>query len=268
MSAAQSSSSALFGNQECTGVSRALGELQARRPVQINAPGETLLILPVEGLDNQRLTEFVIPDLIITQQRALALGLDASTPMAAWLGRFIVFRDATGTDQVAIIVGKPDFAQSVLVRLHSACLTGGVFGSRRCDCGDQLALALTREELGCGVILYLAQEGRGFRLANKMRAYRLQDAGLDTFDANTTLGFNDNERDYGICRAHASDAELLTDSVVHQQCSQARWSNAGGDRDRSPHPTGDLDQSLQQALSDYKSSASRAPAFQLEDPGR
>jgi GTP cyclohydrolase II len=96
--------------QEFTGVSRALGELQARRPVQINAPGETLLILPVEGLDNQRLTEFVIPDLIITQQRALALGLDASTPMAAWLGRFIVFRDATGTDQVAIIVGKPDFA--------------------------------------------------------------------------------------------------------------------------------------------------------------
>src|SRR5437763_5103357 len=92
MRAAQSpSGSALFGSREYTSVSRALGELQARRPVQINAPGETLLILPVEGLDNQRLTEFVslcrpaTPDLIITQQRALALGLDASTPVAVRL---------------------------------------------------------------------------------------------------------------------------------------------------------------------------------------
>jgi hypothetical protein len=83
--------STLFGSQEYTGVSRALAELQARRPVQINAPGETLLILPVEGLDNRRLTEFVSlcrperPHLIITQQRALALGLDASTAMAVRL---------------------------------------------------------------------------------------------------------------------------------------------------------------------------------------
>ena len=74
-----------------------------------------------------------------------------------------------------------------------------MFGSRRCDCGDQLALALTRVEgLGGGIILYLAQEGRGLGLANKMRTYRLQDGGLDTFDANTTLGFDDDERDYGI----------------------------------------------------------------------
>ena len=92
MSAAQSSSSsALFGNREYISVSRALGELQARRPVQINAPGETLLILPVEGLDDQRLNEFVslcrpaAPDLIITQHRAQALGLDASTPIAVRL---------------------------------------------------------------------------------------------------------------------------------------------------------------------------------------
>jgi GTP cyclohydrolase II len=101
--------------------------------------------------------------------------------------------------QVAIIVGRPDFAKPVPVRLLSACLTGDVFGSRRCDCGDQLALALTLvESLGGGVILYLAQEGRGLGLANKMRTYRLQDGGLDTLDANTTLGFDDDERDYGI----------------------------------------------------------------------
>jgi GTP cyclohydrolase II len=87
----------------------------------------------------------------------------------------------------------------VPVRLHSACLTGDVFGSRRCDCGDQLQLALARiESLGGGVILYLAQEGRGVGLANKMRTYKLQDAGLDTVDANTTLGFDDDERDYGV----------------------------------------------------------------------
>jgi len=87
----------------------------------------------------------------------------------------------------------------VPLRLHSACLTGDVFGSRRCDCGDQLRLALTRlEDLGGGVILYLEQEGRGLGLANKMRTYQLQDAGLDTIDANAALGFDDDERDYGV----------------------------------------------------------------------
>jgi GTP cyclohydrolase II len=85
------------------------------------------------------------------------------------------------------------------VRIHSACLTGDVFGSRRCDCGDQLRMALARlQEAGGGIILYLAQEGRGLGLANKMRTYKLQDAGLDTVDANTTLGFDDDERDYGV----------------------------------------------------------------------
>jgi GTP cyclohydrolase II len=87
----------------------------------------------------------------------------------------------------------------VPVRLHSACLTGDVFGSRRCDCGDQLRLAVKHMGAnGGGVVLYLAQEGRGLGLVNKMRAYRLQDAGLDTIDANTTLGFDDDERDYAI----------------------------------------------------------------------
>jgi GTP cyclohydrolase II len=113
--------------------------------------------------------------------------------------RFVVFRDGLGGNSTAVIVGKPDPEQPVPVRLHSACLTGDVFGSRRCDCGDQLRLSLQRlEEEGGGIVLYLDQEGRGLGLANKMRTYQLQDEGLDTLDANTALGFDDDERDYGI----------------------------------------------------------------------
>jgi GTP cyclohydrolase II len=132
--------------------------------------------------------------------QSLAIAGEAPVPLSSGVRtRFVVFRDAFGDDPVAVIVGTPDLSKPVPVRIHSACLTGDVFGSRRCDCGDQLRLALARlQEAGGGIILYLAQEGRGVGLANKMRTYRLQDAGLDTVDANTTLGFDDDERDYGV----------------------------------------------------------------------
>jgi GTP cyclohydrolase II len=132
--------------------------------------------------------------------QSLTIAGEAYVPLSSGVRtRFVVFRDAFGDDPVAVIVGTPDMSKPVPVRIHSACLTGDVFGSRRCDCGDQLKLALARlQEAGGGVILYLAQEGRGVGLANKMRTYKLQDAGLDTVDANTTLGFDDDERDYGV----------------------------------------------------------------------
>lgn len=109
---------------------------------------------------------------------------------------FVVFRGGEGLrDQVAIIVGKPDFSSPVTVRLHSACLTGDLFGSLKCDCGDQLRHAARyMAENGGGVLLYTDQEGRGNGLSNKILAYELQAQGFDTYDADEVLGFDHDQR--------------------------------------------------------------------------
>ena len=133
--------------------------------------------------------------------------------------RLVMFRDEyTLGEHVAVIVGAPDCEAPVPVRLHSACLTGDLLGSLRCDCGEQLRTAVGRiAELGGGVLLYLDQEGRGIGLTNKLRAYALQDEGLDTLDADQHLGFLADERNYRVASIMLAElgierVELLTNN--------------------------------------------------------
>jgi GTP cyclohydrolase II len=136
---------------------------------------------------------------------------EARVPLAgAETCRVVAFRpDDGGPDHLAVIVGAPDLRAPVLTRLHSACLTGDLLGSLRCDCGDQLRGAVTRlTEAGGGVLLYLAEEGRGIGIVNKLRAYRLQDAGFDTVDANLRLGFRADERGFSAAAAMLRALEI------------------------------------------------------------
>jgi GTP cyclohydrolase II len=139
----------------------------------------------------------------------------ARLPTRTGAFEIISFTDSDGErmEDVAIVVGDVADAEDVETRVHSECLTGDVFGSVRCDCRDQLELALERiSHAGRGVLLYMRQEGRGIGIAEKVKAYALQDGGLDTVEANLHLGYDEDLRDYG--RAAAMLRALDVSSVI------------------------------------------------------
>ena len=156
-----------------------------------------------------------IQDLIayrLKEETMVERGVEVSMPTAYGDFKLIPFRQkSNGLEHVALFKGEWEADEPVLVRVHSSCMTGDIFASKRCDCGEQLHKAMQMiEEAGKGVVLYLNQEGRGIGLMDKIRAYKLQEEGMDTIDANICLGHLADERDYGV------GAQILRDLNVHK----------------------------------------------------
>ena len=165
------------------------------------------LVLPGAAGEQTALAEVhaaAVADFHEQSARDLTIAARTRVPLTeATNAEFVIFRGGDGLhDQVAIVIGEPSPRRPVLTRLHSACLTGDLFASLKCDCGDQLRLAVGEiTTAGSGVLLYLDQEGRGIGLLNKMRAYGLQELGHDTMDADAVLGYGPDERRYAVAGA-------------------------------------------------------------------